>query len=70
MAVVVPFQDIVRARRREQERACAARCIDIIELNLRLALDSFDLALPEERPIYARRVRQLSALLEYAVHVL
>ena len=70
MALVIPFQDIVRARRREQERVCAERCIEIIELNLRLALDMFDLAPPAERPLHARRVRQLSALLEYAVHVL
>ena len=70
MAVIVPFQDIVRARRSEQERAYAERCIDIIELNLRVVLEAFDEALPEERPMYARRMRQLSALLEYAVHVL
>ena len=70
MGVVVPFQDIVRARRRAQERACAARCIEIIELNVRVALEMFDAASPAERPLYARRVRQLSALLEYAVHVL
>ena len=70
MAVVVPFQDIVRARRREQERACTARCIEIIEANLRLSLELFDAAPAEERPVYARRMRQLSALLEYAVHLL
>jgi hypothetical protein len=70
MGVVVPFQDIVRARRREQERACGERCIEIIELNLRLTLEMFDNAPAEERPLYARRVRQLSTLLEYAVHVL
>ena len=70
MGVVVPFQDIVRARRREQERVCGERCIEIIELNLRLALEMFDHAPIAERPLYARRVRQLSALLEYAVHVL
>ena len=70
MAVVVPFQDIVRARRREQERAYTARCIEIIEANLRRSLDLFDTASPDERPVYARRMRQLSALLEYAVHLL
>ncbi len=70
MAVVVPFQDIVRARRREQERACTQRCIEIIEANLRLSLELFDDAPPAERPLHARRMRQLSALLEYAVHLL
>jgi hypothetical protein len=70
MGIVVPFQDIVRARRRQQERACAERCIEIIELNLRFALEMFDVSPAAERPVYARRVRQLSALLEYAVQVL
>ena len=70
MADIIPFQDIVRARRREREHACAQRCVEIIELNLRLTLEMFDAAAPQERPLYARRVRQLSALLEYAVHVL
>lgn len=70
MAVVVPFQDIVRARRRERERACTERCIDIIEASLRVTLDQFDAAPAEERPVYARRMRQLSALLEYTVQVL
>lgn len=70
MAVIVPFQDLVRARRREQERACTERCIEIIETSLRLALETFDTAPAAERPVHARRVRQLSSLLEYAVHVL
>jgi len=70
MAVVIPFQDIVRARRREQERACTERCIEIIEASLHLTLEMFDGASPAERPLYARRMRQLSVLLEYAVHVL
>jgi hypothetical protein len=70
MAVVVPFQDIVRARRREHERACTERCIEIIEANLRLSLELFDTAPHAERLVHARRVRQLSALLEYAVHLL
>ncbi|MFI5366680.1 MAG: hypothetical protein ACHQ4J_13770 [Candidatus Binatia bacterium] len=69
MAVIIPFQDIVRARRREAERACAERCVEIIELNLRLALERFDVAPAAERPLYARRVRQLGLLLEYAVNV-
>jgi hypothetical protein len=70
MAVVIPFQDIVRARRREQERACAQRCVEIIELNLRLTLEMFDTAPPADRPVYARRLRHLSTLLDYAVRVL
>ena len=70
MAVVIPFQDIIRARRRAEEHACAERCVEIIELNLRLALEMFGAAPAAERALYARRVRQLSLLLEYAVDVL
>lgn len=70
MAVIVPFQDIVRARRREQERVYAEQCIEIIKASLRLTLEMFDTAAPAERPVYARRMRHLSSLLEYAVHVL
>lgn len=70
MAVIVPFQDIVRARRRAEERACTARCVEIIELNLRLALELFDTAPAAQRVVQARRVRQLGELLEYAVRLL
>jgi hypothetical protein len=70
MAVIVSFQDIVRARRRQQERLYTERCIAIIESTIELALQMFDDADPAERPLYARRVRQLSELLEYAVRTL
>jgi hypothetical protein len=68
MAVVISFQEFVRARRRQQERACAERCIEILESTLRLALFRLDTAPSEERPVYARHIRQLSELLEYAGH--
>jgi hypothetical protein len=70
MAVVIPFQQIVLARRRGEERACTERCVEIIEVNLRAALDAFHAAPAEERPIYARRIRHLGALLDYAVDIL
>ncbi len=70
MAVVISFQDVVRARRRQQERLYTERCIEILDASLHIALEQFDAAAPAERPLYARRLRQLSALLEYAVHVL
>jgi len=70
MAVIVPFQDIKRARRREQEQARTQCCIEILESSLRVTLELFDAAPAAERPVYARRLRQLSTLLEYAVHLL
>jgi hypothetical protein len=70
MAVVIRFQDIVRARRRQQERAYTERCIEIIEFTLHLALHMLDTAAPQDRALYARRVRKLGELLEYAVQTL
>lgn len=70
MAVVIPFQDLVRARRRQQERVHTERCIEIIESSLELVLEAFDTAPSAERPLYARRMRQLSELLDYAVQTL
>ena len=70
MADVIPFQDIVRARRRQQERAYTERCIEILEATLHLALQMLETAAPQDRPLYARRIRKLSELLEYAVHAL
>jgi len=70
MAVVIPFQDVVQARRRQAERAYAEGCMQILESALRLSLAMLDTAAPHERAFYARRVRQMSELLEYAVQAL
>lgn len=70
MAVVIPIQDIMRARCRDADRACVEQCVEILSLNLRAALDAFDAATSEQRHVYARRVRHLSALLDYAVGML
>ncbi len=70
MAVIVPFEDIVRSRRRQRERLYTEHCIALIQSTIELALQMFDDASPAERPVYARRVRQLSELLEYAVRTL
>ncbi len=70
MAVVIPFQDILRARRRQAARADAEHCLEMIESTLRLSLDMLEVAAPEDRPVYARRIRQLGELLEYAVQTL
>jgi len=66
MAVVISFKEFVRARRRHEERACTKRCVEILEASLCLALERLDTAAPEDRPVYAKRVRQLSELLAYA----
>lgn len=44
-----------------------ARCIEILELNLRVTLDQLTVAAESERAVYARRLKHLSALLEYAL---
>jgi len=67
MATVIPFEDLLRSRHRRQQRVEMERCVEILELNLRHTLDQFAVAGEGEREVYARRLRHLSALLEYAV---
>lgn len=65
MAKVYYIDDAVRSRRREQERAVMERCVEIVRLNLALALHHFDHGPEAERPVRARQIRQLGEVLEY-----
>jgi transcription elongation GreA/GreB family factor len=67
MAEIIPFRDIVHARRRDQQRALTRQCIALLEANLQLAVAAFTAAPQEERAHCARRIRILGELLEYAV---
>jgi hypothetical protein len=67
MAEVISLVDVIRERRREKEREHLAACVRILDLNLQLVLHLFREGPPEERPVRARQLRQLSELLEYAV---
>jgi hypothetical protein len=69
MAEIIPFADLVRARRRERDRETARQCLQLIELNLRLAVDQFGVARSSDRAIWARRIRVLGELLDYALHL-
>jgi len=69
MAEIIPFADLVRARRRDRERESAQRCVELLELNLRFAMERFASASIDDQPIWARRLRVLSELLEYALHI-
>lgn len=68
MAQVIPFAEVVRARRRAREQREIAACLEIIEANLRLALHLFHYGPDEDRQVRARQVRRLAELLEYVVH--
>jgi len=70
MAVIVPFREFHGARRREHACALTEECIDILAANLRQAMASFEQATDDERSTYARRIRHLGELLEYAVRTL
>ncbi len=59
------IDDAVRARRRAQEREVTERCIEIVHLNLALALHRFKNGPEHERTVRARQVRQLGEVLEY-----
>ena len=69
MAEIIPFAEVVQARRRGQQRALTHQCITIIEANLQIALAAFAAASPGDRPHCARRIRLLGELLEYTVHL-
>ena len=68
MAQIIPFAEVVRARRRAREQREIAACLEIIELNLRLTVRLFHHGSDEDRPVRARQVHQLAELLEYVVH--
>ena len=70
MAIVIEFQEIVEARRRRRQRESLERCVEIIEINLEYARWMSDSAPAAERPLYAHRAAQLSALRDYAVRIL
>ena len=65
MAKVIFIDDAVRARRRAEERELSERCIEIVQLNLSLALHRFAHGPEEERSVRARQIRQLGEVLEY-----
>jgi hypothetical protein len=67
VARIIPFEEVVRARRRDRERREIAECVDILEQNLHLALRLFATAPQRDRPVRARQLRQLAEMLEYVV---
>jgi hypothetical protein len=69
VAEIIPFDDLVRARRRGREQESARHCVQLIELNLRLAVEHFATAPADEQAVWARRIRVLGELLEYALRV-
>ena len=67
MAEVISFKEGVRSVRRRREQDIARRCSELIELNLRLAIELYRNGPEEERAVRARQVRLLAELLEHAV---
>lgn len=66
MAIVIPFEDIVRARRQRRERESLERCVDLLRLNIdfigQLLIDCDE----RDRPIQVQRLERLTELLTYA----
>lgn len=65
MAKIYFIDDAVRSRRQAAQREVDERCIEIVRLNLTLALHHFNHGPEEERPVRARQIRQLGEILEY-----
>jgi hypothetical protein len=66
VAEVLSFLEGVRSIRRRRQQDLSRRCAEIIELNLRLAVELYSAAPDEEKHVRAQHVRQLAELLEYA----
>jgi hypothetical protein len=65
VAKVIFIDDVARARRRANEREVTERCIEIVQLNVALALHHFQHGPESERAVRARQIRQLAEMLEY-----
>jgi hypothetical protein len=65
MAQIISFSEVAKARRRAAEEETISTCVEIVEVNLRLALHLFSHGPEEDRPVRARQLRQLGELLEY-----
>lgn len=65
MAEIIPFEDIVRTRRRRRERESLERCLEILRLNLELTRILFEETHEPERSVRHRQLLQLAELIEY-----
>lgn len=65
MAVVISFREGARTIRRRRQQDLTSRCAEVIELNLRLALELYAAAPTEHRHLRAEHVRHLAELLEH-----
>ncbi len=65
MADIISLADVSKARRQALERETTERCVEIIELNLALALQRFSQGPDAERGVRARQIRQLGEVLEF-----
>ncbi len=65
MAEVISFNEGALSVRRRRQQELTRRCAEIVELNLRLAVELYSVAAPEEKRVRAAHVRQLAELLEY-----
>ncbi len=65
MAIVIPFQQLVERRRRQQVRSIHLECVRILECNHALAARMCEVSSKSERQVWQRRWQVLGALLEY-----
>jgi hypothetical protein len=70
MAEVIHLQDVLRARRKQQEQQHTQCCIEILGQSLQAHLAELSQAPAEEWPVRTSKIRKLSELLEYAAGLL
>ncbi|MGE0826928.1 MAG: hypothetical protein AB7G75_08180 [Candidatus Binatia bacterium] len=69
MAEIISLQNVIQARRRQQEQDTLRTCIAVIEHSLKVHIEEFPQAPEQEWTIRAKRIRQLGELLEYATQL-
>ncbi len=66
MATVIAFEQLVAARRRVRAQQLHAQCVALLEASHRYLRAELAACEPEEREWWARRLRRVEELLEYA----
>lgn len=64
MAEVISFREGARSIRRRRAEDETQRCLELVELNLRFAVEIYAVAPAHEKSVRARHVRVLAEMLE------
>ncbi|MCX8072502.1 MAG: hypothetical protein N3C12_08630 [Candidatus Binatia bacterium] len=66
MATIIPFQQLIERRARQQARGVHEECVRILRCNCAFARQMCEVAVGFEQDVWRRRVAVLDGLLRYA----